>query len=105
MGQDFSAATDLTMASPWRRRRMCVLHAGKPVPAALEAVSGRGARISSNAHPERGTRVMLSHPTAGEIKAWVKSVDDDGLELAFDPGEEAIAFALCAITADMTTAR
>ena len=58
-----------SMATPWRRRRMCVIHADAPSPAALESVSGRGATIRSNVNPECGAKVRLVHPAAGEIIA------------------------------------
>jgi hypothetical protein len=91
-----------SMASPWRRRRMCVLHADTPAPAALDRVSGRGAHLRSNAKPVCGAIVTLVHPAAGEIQGEVHAVTDNGIELAFAGDEAAVAFALGAITADMT---
>lgn len=90
------------MASPWRRRRMCVLSAERPAPAALVEVSGRGAVIRSNLVPEQGSTVSLRHPVSGEIDAKVASVREDGIELSFDVGEDSVAFALGAVAADMS---
>lgn len=90
------------MASPWRRRRMCVLSAGRPTPAALVRISGSGAFVRSNMRPERGSTVSLRHPVSGEIEAIVAAIHEDGIELAFETGEHSIGFALGAIAADMT---
>lgn len=93
-----------SMATPWRRRRMCVIHADAPSPAALESVSGRGATIRSNASPECGTKIRLVHPAAGEIIAEVHAISEAGIELSFACDEESVAFALSAVAADMTRA-
>jgi hypothetical protein len=90
------------MATRWRRRRMCVLLAGSPAPAALREVSGRGAFLETNARPVLGTRVQLQHPYAGTIEGVVRAVGADGVRLSFDCGEASVAFALAAITADMS---
>lgn len=90
------------MASRWRRRRMCVLLAGDPAPAALRDVSARGAFVETNARPGIGDRVELRHPDAGAIAGIVNSVAADGVHLAFTCGEASVAFALAAIAADMT---
>jgi hypothetical protein len=90
------------MATRWRRRRMCVLLAGAPSPAALRDISARGAFVETNARPEIGAGVELRHPEAGAIEAVVVAVAKDGVELAFTCSEASMAFALAAITADMT---
>jgi hypothetical protein len=90
------------MASPWRRRRMCVLIADAPAPAALREVSARGAFLETNARPALGATVELRHPEAGSIEATVRSLSDDGIQLGFVCGERSVAFALAAITADMS---
>ena len=92
----------VAMASRFRRRRMCVLHGAVPVPAALETVSGHGARLTANAAPVGGSEVRLHHPVAGSITARVRSCADGVIEIDFDGGEAAIAFALAATAADMT---
>lgn len=92
------------MATPWRRRRMCVIHADGPAPAALERVSGRGATIRSNTKPECGALIRLVHPAAGEIVAEVHAISEAGIELSFAGDEESVAFALSAVAADMTQA-
>lgn len=90
------------MASPWRRRRMCLLLGDRPAPAGLRSVSGSGAFLETNARPELGARVALRHPEAGEIQGLVQGISRDGIELRFECGEKSVAFALAAITADMS---
>jgi hypothetical protein len=94
--------TDKAMASRWRRRRMCVLIAGTPSPAALREVSARGAFLETNARPELGAEVELRHPEAGSIAAVVQAVARDGVRLSFTCGEASVAFAVAAIAADMS---
>lgn len=91
-----------TMASRWRRRRMCMLIADKPAPAALREVSASGAFVETRARPPVGSRVELRHPEAGAIAAEVRAIGADGIALAFPCGERSVAFALAAIAADMT---
>jgi hypothetical protein len=90
------------MASRWRRRRMCILIAGAPAPAALRSISASGAFLETNARPALGDRVELRHPEAGAIAATVRSLAPDGVELRFSVEEASVAFALTAIAADMT---
>ena len=90
------------MASRWRRRRMCVLIAETPVPAALREVSATGAFLETNARPAIGSEVELHHPEAGAIGGVVQALAGDGIRLGFEFGEHSVAFALAAITADMS---
>lgn len=90
------------MASPWRRRRMCLLVAGGPSPAALREITAAAAFVETAARPRIGARVELHHPEAGAIEGRVKAVADDGLFIAFNCGERSVAFALAAIASDMT---
>ena len=90
------------MASPWRRRRMCILVAGTPAPAALRQISAAAAFVETAARPRIGARVELRHPEAGIIEGRVRAIADDGLFIAFSCGERSVAFALAAIAADMT---
>jgi hypothetical protein len=90
------------MASRWRRRRMCVLITDLPVPAALRTVSATGAFLETNARPPLGTEVELHHPEAGAIAGVVQALSNAGVEIAFACGEQSVAFALAAITADMS---
>jgi hypothetical protein len=90
------------MASRWRSRRMCILVGEAPAPAALREVSGLGAFLETNARPRLGSIVALHHPEAGTINGRVAELTLDGVRLAFDVGEPAIAFALGAVAADMT---
>jgi hypothetical protein len=90
------------MASRWRRRRMCILVAGAAAPAALRTISASGAFLETNARPALGDPVELRHPDAGAIEAIVRSLAPDGVEIAFPRSEDSVAFALTAISADMT---
>lgn len=90
------------MASPWRRRRLCVIDWRGPAPAALTAISGRGARIETGARPCKGERVGFRHPVAGTIEGTVSEAGNGSVTLDFDGGARSIAFALTAIAADMT---
>lgn len=90
------------MATRWRRRRMCVLIADAPAPAALREISAAGAFLETNARPELGTAVELRHPEAGTIRGAVNSLAKDGIAVVFDCGEHSVAFALAAIAADMS---
>ena len=90
------------MASRWRRRRMCVLIAELPVPAALRDVSATGAFIETLARPPLGSSVELHHPEAGVIRGRVKAVGGDGIGIGFDCSETSVAFALAAIVSDMS---
>lgn len=90
------------MATRWRRRRMCVLIAEHPAPAALRDVSAAGAFLETNARPPLGTSVELHHPEAGAIAAEVRGLADDGISIGFSCGERSVAFALAAIAADMS---
>lgn len=90
------------MASRWRRRPMCVLIADTPIPAALRNVSATGAFLETNARPPLGAEVELHHPEAGAICGTVCSLAHDGIVIGFTCGEQSVAFALAAITADMS---
>jgi hypothetical protein len=102
MGATGRIEADGRMATRWRRRRMCILLAGAPSPAALRDVSAAGAFLETNARPDVGAEVELHHPEAGAIAAIVSSVGKDGVQLAFPVGEASVAFALAAIAADMS---
>ena len=90
------------MVTRWRRRRMCVLIADHPAPAALREVSATRAFLETNARPALGSAIELHHPEAGVIAGTVSSLSGAGVEIAFDCGEQSVAFALAAITADMS---
>ena len=89
------------MATPWRRR-MCMLIAETPAPAALRDISGNGAFLETNARPPLDSEVRFHHPEAGAIAARVSSFAKDGIRIDFSGDAAAIAFALTAITSDMT---
>lgn len=81
---------------------MCVLIADMPVPAALRDVSATGAFLETNARPALGTQIELHHPEAGAIEGVVQAFSGDGIRIGFQCGEHSVAFALAAITADMS---
>jgi hypothetical protein len=81
---------------------MCVLIADLPVPAALREISASGAFLETNARPPLGMDVELHHPEAGAIAGVVQAISGDGIKIGFDCGEASVAFALAAITADMS---
>lgn len=91
-----------SMASPWRRRRMCVLVAGGAAPAALREISATGAFLETGVRPGLGDQVELRHPDAGAITGRVRALAEDGIAIAFACGEASVAFALAAIAADMS---
>ncbi|KQX18795.1 hypothetical protein ASD39_19820 [Sphingomonas sp. Root50] len=92
------------MASPWRRRRICQLIVdGIALPVALRDVDARGARLDIAIPLALRSPVELRHPEAGAIRARVSEFGDGGIRIAFDGGEASVAFALAAITADMTS--
>jgi hypothetical protein len=92
----------IDMATRWRRRTMCVLITDLPCPATLRDVSGIGAFVETNVRPALGAGVELHHPEAGAIAGTVRSLAPDGIAIGFDCGEHSVAFALAAITADMS---
>ena len=102
MGASHSLDSRSAMASPWRRRRMCLLIADCPAPAALREVSAAGAFLETRAELRLGARVELRHPEAGAIHAEIRSITQEGVGIRFDFGEASVAFALAAIAADMT---
>jgi hypothetical protein len=102
MGATARIGDKTRMASPWRRRRMCVLVAGKAAPAALRTVSARGAFLETNVRPAPGSRVELHHPEAGAIEGMVEAIGADGIRIGFACTEHSVAFALAAIAADMS---
>lgn len=87
---------------PQGQRPLCLLLADRPMPVALREVSGAGAWIETHARLDPGTEVTLRHPQAGTIVGQVIGQDREGLHLAFDRSEAAVAFALAAITATMS---
>lgn len=81
---------------------MCILLADAPAPAALRNVSGHGAFVETHLRPAIGSSMSLFHPEAGAIDAIVVACEAGGIRLAFQADEAAVAFALAAITADMS---
>lgn len=105
MAELLAADTDTAMATRWRRRRMCILDAGVPAPAALESVTGRRLRLRCSARLETGRTVRLRHPLAGAIAGRVEAADGRHVDLALAGDGEAVGFALAATAADMTRGR
>lgn len=105
MGRISVLPNDHAMVSRWRRRRMCVLMAPTPAPAALREISARGAFLETSLRPAVGTEVELRHPEAGSISGRVRILGEDGIGIDFAQGETSVAFVLAAIAADMTRPR
>ena len=102
MGATTKIGEGTRMASRWRRRRMCILLAGEPAPAALREISATAAFLETNARPALGSRVELHHPEAGAIEGSVASLHHDGVRLSFARSEMSTVFALAAIASDMS---
>jgi hypothetical protein len=79
-----------------------MLIAETPSPAALRDISGSGAFLETNARPPLESDVRFHHPDAGVIDARVASFAPDGIRIAFFGDSASVAFALAAITSDMT---
>lgn len=90
------------MASPWRRRPLCVLVADGETPVVLRHLSGAGAFLQTTARPAIGATVTLRHPEAGPIGGRVVGVQTDGIAMRFPPGASSVAWAVLAIAADMS---
>lgn len=90
------------MASRWRRRTVCTLDAGAPVAAVVRDISATGAFVETPVRPMLGATVELLHPEAGTIFGIVSALASDGIRIDFDCREHSVAFALAAITADMS---
>ena len=81
---------------------MCVLLCDAPAPAGLREVSAAGAFLETNARPAIGARIELHHPEAGAIAGIVQAIAADGIAVSFVCSEHSVAFALAAITSDMS---
>lgn len=90
------------MTTRWRRRQMCVLVADGTHPASIRTVSASNAFLETNVRPPLGVSVELQHPDAGTIQGHVDAHHADGLTLRFDGSENAVAFAMATIAADMS---
>ena len=91
------------MASRWRRRSVCALRADSAVQmVALKDISGNGALVEIFQPLALGLKVELRHPDAGAIVGRVSEIGESQARISFDGREEAVAFALGAIAADMT---
>ena len=90
------------MTTRWRSRRLCELVGSESTAAAIRDVSARGAVLQTDQRPPIGSTVQLRHPHAGDISAIVSSHLGDGLGIDFALGSRSAAFALAAITADMS---
>ncbi|QPQ55533.1 hypothetical protein IC614_02710 [Allosphingosinicella flava] len=93
---------DGAMASRWRRRRPCLILADREHTAALLDISAKGALLETGATLTLGASIALSHPEAGIIAATVDAITARGVHIAFAPTDSSVAFALAAITADMS---
>ena len=90
------------MATRWRRRQSCVLVGQPDAPAGMKSLSGNGIVLQTDARPAIGDAVALRHPEAGTITGLVHAHHQDWIALSLDGGEQAVAFAVAAIVADMS---
>ena len=90
--------------APLRRRLMCILVHEHPAPAAMRAVSARGATLDTASRPEIGSLVELRHPRGGAISGHVRAHGRDSISVDFEQGPRAVAFALAAIAAEIPDA-
>ena len=81
---------------------MCVLICDAPAPAGLREISATGAFLETNVRPALGTHIELHHPEAGAIAGIVQAIAGDGIAISFKCSEHSVAFALAAITSDMS---
>ncbi|HEY6916658.1 MAG TPA: hypothetical protein VI381_03360, partial [Allosphingosinicella sp.] len=82
------------MASPWRRRRPCLILAGGTHSAALLQISGQDALLETSAPLSLGAEVTLVHPEAGRIAACVDALTSQGVRIRFSLSSASVAFAL-----------
>ncbi|HEY4545896.1 MAG TPA: PilZ domain-containing protein [Pedomonas sp.] len=71
----------------------------------LRDISAAGAFVEIRRGPSPGTQLRLEHPTAGSLEGTVVRRTEDGISLAFTPGEANVLFALHIISSEISTAR
>jgi len=84
----------------------CVLHTpDDALQGRLRDISAAGAFVEIRRGPAPGTPVRFEHPTAGSLEGCVVRRTEDGVSLAFNPGEANVVFALQVISAEIAEAR
>jgi len=71
----------------------------------LRDISAAGAFVEIRRGPSPGTRIRLEHPTAGSLEGTIVRRTEDGVSLAFNPGETNVIFALQVISAEISGSR
>jgi hypothetical protein len=84
-----------------RQPGQCVMVTDRPNIAWLFGLSGNRATLETGARPAIGTRVELHHPEAGVIAANVVERLKNGVAIAFNAGDRAIAFTLSTLARDL----
>jgi hypothetical protein len=77
----------------------------RPIPVVLTRVDGAGARVACGTRLPLGASVTLRHAGAGMIAAEVSAVEPAGMRLRFEPGEQAMGFALAVLASDAAARR
>lgn len=102
---DVQAANRRTAPRYWVRSA-CALHTSAGVlHGRLRDISAAGAFVEMRRGPAQGTRLRLEHPTAGSLEGVVVRRTEDGISLAFTPGEANVVFALQVISSDINDPR
>lgn len=84
----------------------CTLHTpDQTLHGRLRDISAAGAFVEMRRGPAPGTLVRFEHPTAGSLEGNIVRRTEDGVSLAFTPGEANVVFALQVISADITEAQ
>lgn len=87
-------------------RSACALHTpdGR-LHGRLRDISAAGAFVEMRRGPATGTAVRLEHPTAGSLEGIIVRRTEDGVSLAFNPGDGNVGFALQIISSEFRRTR
>lgn len=87
-------------------RSACALHtADGRLHGRLRDISAAGAFVEMRRGPATGTAVRLEHPTAGSLEGVIVRRTEEGVSLAFTPGDSNVGFALKVISSEIRLAR
>ncbi|HLU91832.1 MAG TPA: PilZ domain-containing protein [Pedomonas sp.] len=87
-------------------RSACALHTPEgTLHGRLRDISAAGAFVEMRRGPAPGTKVRFEHPTAGSLEGNIVRRTENGVSLAFTPGEANVVFALQVISADIAGAQ
>jgi hypothetical protein len=77
-----------------RHDDQCIMVAERPAIAWLSRLAGNTAILRTDARPMIGSRIELHHPAAGMIAGNVVERLKNGVAIAFNAGDRAIAFSI-----------